>query len=225
MATKNNDTEMQKDKLKALINNRMGVLPDGASFTVASTRIEDTIIEYLEEKGVDVRDNKDIIVRAIWNNKFESSMKTGRPTKEDPFHVIVAIHDTDKKTKHVGGFIGKLNRIADANSKLQLRILGDDKLNNVVSTLAKKDKNGDIHWIIDEKDSKWPYCYLDIFKVMQYCCEDENNKNVVYDFYNRKKCVDRVTGRKYFTCSFYKFFEKETFKNKNRNVLAFLNNF
>ena len=230
MSNENQKRDNKTEKLKYLLDNRLGVLPDSISVTITNKMIEKCIIGFMEANGIDVGDsyNTKIAVACLWNERFKHCMQTGKLNGELPFYVSVLtrVNKADKtkaKTHHYQRLVNKLSQ-SDDGKACQLIVMNQPNLNKVLSKLAETVDGNNVGWRPFAKgrgkqNKRYKgilECPLNTWAVMQYifATDNEEGRSIVYDFADVKSNKDGS-----FTLRVIKKFSQKGFKEVSGDLL------
>ena len=225
-----NEGEERRDRLKYLLDNRMGVLPDSVSVTITNRMIEKTITGYLRANKIDVDDN--IAVCCQWNDRFTRCIDTGKMNGEPPFFISVLVRTpkanrgTVQNNKY-NRLLGKLSQ-ENESKYCQLTLMNKPELNKVLSTLAEQVNGDKVGWRSikgrGKKERKQMRnimeCPLSVDAVMKYCFSTDNSRGnaIVFDFTSVK--ADKKGN---FTLRVIKKYHNKSFKQVSGDLLSNIN--
>lgn len=135
-----------QEQVKALINNRFGIIPDAVEFTLTNRVIQDMILDVFEEAGADT--SQDVLnLRCQWNREFDSVIREHKKDAKGiwPFYVEIAVRaDSDSRKQPITPaqkVLRKLGQVVNDNDiKAQVNILNSEELNKAISTFNSGNK-------------------------------------------------------------------------------------
>ena len=181
--TNTNADRAQKEYMD-LIDNSMAILPEAVVYEFSSTKVEETVMRWLEAKGINTNG---ITIRCVLKNRAASNPKFAKDAARTqlPFLVIlfkeltesdgyIKENDNNEDVKRL--IRRSLNNFRDSG---QFRLKEDTPLNNVLSLL-----NGDhLNWSLHKKSNR-AFITLDSDAVTGLCFKKKSSdfQNYILDF-------------------------------------------
>lgn len=234
MANENKNEEKILESTMYLWKNRMGLQPNGMTFSLTNRDVESALVEFFKSNGIP--DDGNYQIRVFGNKKFNT--KNGN-NGEEPFIVRIVTttkrSNTDQNPDGSAMYKRILRNTLDTEGRKQIELLGRDKLNACVAKFSKK---GEVTWVPATRNNKhnkgvYVMAFLDFEKVMGYVWEKDaaGNRPVVFDFLTYK-ALGKINGRDRkgrptnltpgFQASLLVQFQREKFKQHNADPMDFI---
>lgn len=187
--TKETMVNRAQKEYEQLVDNSMGILPYAVVYEFSSERVEETIMRWLESKGIDT---SSIVVRCVLKNRITNNAKIVRASHRTqlPFVVLLfkSLSENDDYTVEGGVNKNVLRNIArtlhNFKDSSQFRLKTETPLNKVLSIL-----NGDnLDWELDKRSNRAFIC-LDSDSVVGLCFKKNPQEfsNYVVDFITKAR--------------------------------------
>ena len=225
----NQKVSMQQQAFVDLYANNLGMLPSAVTFELNNHVVCNALTHLLQKFGVEDVNDK-VFITATYNQHFNKILQGKGDPKEhiDPFnfHCVLRLDKSARRNK--GGkktfgargdsefsrMMNTLNSFSkNASDKAQFDILGDEKLNQVLSQLT------------DDNKLKWHYAKnknaavvkLSTNQVLRYLLDIPQNGGYVIDVLRARSHKDRG-----FSATILKSVAPKNFKRTNFDPLQFV---
>ena len=183
-----------------LSSNRLGRYPSFVGWNLKSEWIENAVIKFFNDHGVNCEDNN-IYIRAKYNPQFNSVMRNGgekgKPIMPFTLYIIVMLDAEARKNAKrkgarlafnvgEGGMLKSLQKLASrSKDKGQLMLLGNPEISKVAGAFTR---NGEIKWNTT-RDGKAARTTVDTMRVLNYVFDipEHSNKKFTLDFVSVKE--------------------------------------
>ena len=230
--------EVAKSKTKALLQSRLGIAPTAVDYNVTNSEIEAVVEDLLMEKGIDL-DDSDIMIRAVWNPKYDEVIKRKKNAEGVvPFHVYLGVRLSKEQRKN-GGFkmtgygqikgAGRLNEVVNQiqrlsqndNSKMQIAVMGHEELQKAAALFIEPGEK--MKWDVANKKAGVIKLTLStnlvISRMLSLDTPEAENYRFIVDIIKAK-----VFGgeERNFTMQVRKAFETQNYKKAKSNFMKWL---